>query len=176
VVSSFCLEKKNSAGSHLDANMMDCTAYDDVDRNSIHLTDSQGCLVQSGLTTPFYKMRETSEADGDSTVLYTYLQVSLTRRVCWTCGKHDDEKGAGNIAENGSFGNEEDDFEMASRNYRQNITAIGNILKMPWLLTHLTNHNASRYFMVPPDHLLLNSAPNLGPLISRCDINKFENC
>jgi hypothetical protein len=22
----------------------------------------------------------------------------------------------------------------------------------------------------------LNSAPNLGPLISRCDINKFENC
>jgi hypothetical protein len=27
-----------------------------------------------------------------------------------------------------------------------------------------------------PDHLLLYSAPNLGPLISRWDINKFENC
>jgi hypothetical protein len=27
-----------------------------------------------------------------------------------------------------------------------------------------------------PDHLLLDSAPNLGPLISRSEINKFENC
>jgi hypothetical protein len=27
-----------------------------------------------------------------------------------------------------------------------------------------------------PDHLLLDSAPNLGPLISRWEINKFENC
>jgi hypothetical protein len=27
----------------------------------------------------------------------------------------------------------------------------------------------------PPDHLLLDSAPNLGPLISRWKINKFEN-
>ncbi len=27
-----------------------------------------------------------------------------------------------------------------------------------------------------PDHLLLDSAPNLGPLISRWVINKFENC
>ncbi len=31
-------------------------------------------------------------------------------------------------------------------------------------------------FTVPPDHLLLDSAPNLGPLISRWEINKFENC
>jgi hypothetical protein len=29
---------------------------------------------------------------------------------------------------------------------------------------------------VPPDHLLLDNAPNLGPLISRWEINKFENC
>ncbi len=29
--------------------------------------------------------------------------------------------------------------------------------------------------MVPPGHLLLNSAPNLGPLIYRWVINKFEN-
>ncbi len=29
---------------------------------------------------------------------------------------------------------------------------------------------------VPSDHLLLESAPNLGPLISRWEINKFENC
>ncbi len=27
-----------------------------------------------------------------------------------------------------------------------------------------------------PDHLLLDSALNLGPLVSRCEINKFENC
>ncbi len=29
---------------------------------------------------------------------------------------------------------------------------------------------------VPSDHLLLDSAPNLGPLISRWETNKFENC
>jgi hypothetical protein len=29
---------------------------------------------------------------------------------------------------------------------------------------------------VPPDHRLLDSGPNLGPLISRWEINKFENC
>ncbi len=34
----------------------------------------------------------------------------------------------------------------------------------------LTRHS------VPPDHLLLDSAPNLGPLISPWEINKFENC
>ncbi len=28
----------------------------------------------------------------------------------------------------------------------------------------------------PRDHLLLDSAPNLGPLISRWEINKFNNC
>jgi hypothetical protein len=30
-------------------------------------------------------------------------------------------------------------------------------------------------FSVPPEHLILDSAPNLGPLISRWEINKFEN-
>ncbi len=29
---------------------------------------------------------------------------------------------------------------------------------------------------LPHDHLLLDSAPNLGPLISRSDLNKFKNC
>ncbi len=29
---------------------------------------------------------------------------------------------------------------------------------------------------LPPDHLLLDSAPNLGPLITRWEINKFKNC
>ncbi len=29
---------------------------------------------------------------------------------------------------------------------------------------------------IPPDHLLLDSAPNLGPLISCCEVNKFKNC
>ncbi len=29
---------------------------------------------------------------------------------------------------------------------------------------------------LPLDHLLLDSAPNLGPLISHWEINKFENC
>jgi hypothetical protein len=29
---------------------------------------------------------------------------------------------------------------------------------------------------VPPVHLLLDSAPNLGPLISRWEITKFETC
>ncbi len=29
---------------------------------------------------------------------------------------------------------------------------------------------------LPPNHLWLDSAPNLGPLISRWEINKFENC
>ncbi len=29
---------------------------------------------------------------------------------------------------------------------------------------------------ISPDHLLLDSAPNLGPLIFRWKINKFENC
>ncbi len=28
---------------------------------------------------------------------------------------------------------------------------------------------------LPPDYLLLDSAPNLGPLIYRWEINKFEN-
>ncbi len=31
--------------------------------------------------------------------------------------------------------------------------------------------------MIPSDHLILDSAPNLGPLISRWEINnKFDNC
>jgi hypothetical protein len=40
----------------------------------------------------------------------------------------------------------------------------------------LTSVGVLRVFTIPPDHLLLDSAPNLGPLISRWEINKFENC
>ncbi len=29
---------------------------------------------------------------------------------------------------------------------------------------------------IPPDHLLLNRSPNIGPLISRWELNKFKNC
>ncbi len=36
--------------------------------------------------------------------------------------------------------------------------------------------NISVFSKVLPDHLLLDSAPNLGPLISHWEINKFENC
>ncbi len=31
-------------------------------------------------------------------------------------------------------------------------------------------------YIMPPDHLFLDSAPNLGPLKSLWEINKFENC
>ncbi len=30
--------------------------------------------------------------------------------------------------------------------------------------------------IVPPDHLLLNRTPNIGPLISRWELDKFKNC
>jgi hypothetical protein len=32
------------------------------------------------------------------------------------------------------------------------------------------------FIILTPDHLLLDSAPNVGPLISRWEINNFENC
>ncbi len=33
----------------------------------------------------------------------------------------------------------------------------------------------ARFTYIPPDHLLLDSTSNLGPLISRWEINKFGN-
>ncbi len=41
-----------------------------------------------------------------------------------------------------------------------------------------TNENSKKWSSasVPPDHLLLDSAPNLGPLISRWKMNNFKNC
>ncbi len=42
-----------------------------------------------------------------------------------------------------------------------------------------TSHDKRRFHGCShhtPDHLLLDGAPNLGPLISRWEINKFENC
>ncbi len=35
---------------------------------------------------------------------------------------------------------------------------------------------ANEFLFLSPDHLLLDSAPNLEPLISHWEINKFENC
>jgi hypothetical protein len=39
-----------------------------------------------------------------------------------------------------------------------------------------TYYNFLVHQTVLPDHLSLDSAPNLGPLISHWEINKFENC
>jgi tetratricopeptide (TPR) repeat protein len=36
-----------------------------------------------------------------------------------------------------------------------------------------TLHNTAR---IPPDHLLLDRSPNIGPLLSRWELNKFKNC
>jgi hypothetical protein len=36
--------------------------------------------------------------------------------------------------------------------------------------------NFENTYILPYYHLLLDSAPNLGLLISRWEINKFENC
>jgi hypothetical protein len=36
--------------------------------------------------------------------------------------------------------------------------------------------NSENWCFIPPDHLLLDSAPNLGPLISHWEIYKFKNC
>ncbi len=30
--------------------------------------------------------------------------------------------------------------------------------------------------ILPPEHLFLDSAPNIGPLISRWELGKFKNC
>jgi hypothetical protein len=30
--------------------------------------------------------------------------------------------------------------------------------------------------LVPPDHLLMDRSPNIGPLISRWEFNEFKNC
>jgi hypothetical protein len=42
-------------------------------------------------------------------------------------------------------------------------------LKIAIVITNFTQ-------VIPPDHILLDSAPNIGPLISRWEIIKFENC
>jgi hypothetical protein len=34
----------------------------------------------------------------------------------------------------------------------------------------------NRFDIVPPDHLLLDRSPNIGPLISRLEVVKFKNC
>jgi hypothetical protein len=39
-----------------------------------------------------------------------------------------------------------------------------------WHMYAATKHG------LPSDHLLLDRSPNLGPLISRWELEKFENC
>jgi hypothetical protein len=44
---------------------------------------------------------------------------------------------------------------------------------------HLTRNNSTRRTQqsnIPRNHLLLDSAPNIGPLISRWELDKFRNC
>jgi hypothetical protein len=55
-------------------------------------------------------------------------------------------------------------FVLAEQSFYQWVSA------QPGALT------GSDVFKVIPDHQLLDSAPNLGPLISRWEINKFKNC
>ncbi len=45
-----------------------------------------------------------------------------------------------------------------------------------WTCSLLTRETGILCITVPSDHLVLDSAPNLGPLISRWEINKFKNC
>jgi hypothetical protein len=45
---------------------------------------------------------------------------------------------------------------------------------MLWRFTESVLNTAP--LLVPPDHLLLDSAPNIGPLISRWELEKFKNC
>ncbi len=44
----------------------------------------------------------------------------------------------------------------------------------PWY--SFPQRNTSWFRRLPPDHLIMDSAHNLGPLISRWVINKLENC
>ncbi len=59
-------------------------------------------------------------------------------------------------------------FESLSREYRErrNDTL--------WRAT--TPDTTSIRSKLPPDHLLLDSAPNIGPLISCWELDKFKNC
>jgi hypothetical protein len=53
------------------------------------------------------------------------------------------------------------------------ITTAGMHSSAPQMSTKVKQRWAQ---LVPPGNLLLDSVPNLGPLISRWEINKFENC
>ncbi len=58
------------------------------------------------------------------------------------------------------------------------MAGVGKIPFLPALSLCLANFKRTSKFnrLSTPDHLFLDSAPNLGPLISRWKINKFENC
>jgi hypothetical protein len=58
------------------------------------------------------------------------------------------------------------------RNMQQKSGQKANALQKEMKI-RIASHRSN---MIPLDHLLLDSAPNLGPLIFRWKINKFENC
>ncbi len=55
--------------------------------------------------------------------------------------------------------------------YSKNIC----MLLVPKSDVHSCKEGRLILYTIPYYHLLLDSAPNLGPLISRWEINKFEN-
>jgi hypothetical protein len=59
-----------------------------------------------------------------------------------------------------------------------NVWNLNQILLYKTSISNLFTFTTPTAFssFLPHDHLLLESAPNLGRLISRWEINKFENC
>jgi hypothetical protein len=66
--------------------------------------------------------------------------------------------------------------QLSSRDWKKMKRMTSLMCEMKkWIL--LLKFRLSTWgFSLPSDHLLLDSAPNLGPLISYWEINKFENC
>jgi hypothetical protein len=71
-------------------------------------------------------------------------------------------------------------WRCSSSNYCGAIKhAFSATRPLPLMMTSASlscENRALRLHTVPSDHLFLDSAPNLGPLISRWEIAKFENC
>ncbi len=60
------------------------------------------------------------------------------------------------------------DFTLHGSNYRA-------VIWMLWILPNFGNYTAKKR-NVPPDHLLLDRSPDIRPLISRWELDKFKNC
>jgi hypothetical protein len=66
-------------------------------------------------------------------------------------------------------------LDLKKNNHILDGTAVGAI---PTAYCFIESFKSNAYFnsYIPPDHLLFDIDPNLGPLISRWEINKFKNC